>query len=291
MVLEYSYCALKARKRDWDRFICTLFAPQDLREDLFAILAFNAEIARTREVVSEPMLGEIRLQWWRDALAKIYGQDDIGSNVDLKGHEVLNALGTVISDYDLPKRYFDTLIDVRAQDMTDNLPENVPALRAYAHGSSVMLNELILEILCWQRSGEADLFRECIQEAGLAWALTGLVRATGSLSRCGSIMIPQSVLDECGVEKDDVLARRITPEISQAIREVCHFSWGHIDKARKSAPRKIKRCRSLLLPVTLAESFLRRIEKAGFNPFDETIEKGRTGRQVKLAVKALRGGF
>ena len=60
------------RQHDRDRFLTTLFAPDDRREDLLALYAFNHEVAKTREVVSEPTLGRIRLQWWRDNLEAIY---------------------------------------------------------------------------------------------------------------------------------------------------------------------------------------------------------------------------
>src|SRR3546814_16622414 len=67
-----SYCASQLRRYDPDRFLTALFAPPERRESLFAIYAFNLEIAKTREVISEPMLGQIRLQWWRDSITQIY---------------------------------------------------------------------------------------------------------------------------------------------------------------------------------------------------------------------------
>jgi NADH dehydrogenase [ubiquinone] 1 alpha subcomplex assembly factor 6 len=59
------------RRHDRDRFLTTLFAPAAERQALLALYAFNHEVAKTREVVSEPMLGRIRLQWWRDSLDQI----------------------------------------------------------------------------------------------------------------------------------------------------------------------------------------------------------------------------
>ena len=67
-----SLCAQEVRRHDWDRYLFTLFAPADVREDLFTILAFNTEIARIPDMVSEPLLGQIRLQWWQDSINKIY---------------------------------------------------------------------------------------------------------------------------------------------------------------------------------------------------------------------------
>ena len=56
------------RRHDRDRYQTALFAPADRREALFALYAFNYEIARVRESVTQPMLGQIRLQWWREVI-------------------------------------------------------------------------------------------------------------------------------------------------------------------------------------------------------------------------------
>ncbi len=86
-----SYCAAEVRRFDPDRYLCALFAPPGRREDVFALYAFNVEIARTRESVSEPMLGMVRLQWWRDAIAAIYGGTP-------PRHEVLGASAAAVAE-------------------------------------------------------------------------------------------------------------------------------------------------------------------------------------------------
>ena len=64
--------AATLRQHDRDRYLTTLFAPSDRRGALIALYSFNFEVAKTREVVREPLLGRIRLQWWRDAIDEIY---------------------------------------------------------------------------------------------------------------------------------------------------------------------------------------------------------------------------
>ena len=65
---DFTRCAALVREADRDRYLAALFAPADKRDALFALYAFNVEIARVRDVAREPMPGEIRLQWWREAL-------------------------------------------------------------------------------------------------------------------------------------------------------------------------------------------------------------------------------
>ena len=62
---------------DNDRFLTALFAAAAEREALFALYAFNIEIAKTRETVSEPLIGQMRLQWWRDAIDEIFGDGPV----------------------------------------------------------------------------------------------------------------------------------------------------------------------------------------------------------------------
>src|SRR6201993_4547541 len=60
--------AALVRRHDPDRFLTALFAPPDRRDALLTLYAFNHELARAREVVSEPPLALLRLQWWREVV-------------------------------------------------------------------------------------------------------------------------------------------------------------------------------------------------------------------------------
>src|SRR5258708_39658912 len=64
----YAHCEALVRAADKDWYLAGLFAPAAARRHLYALYAFACEIARVREAAREPLPGEIRLQWWRDAL-------------------------------------------------------------------------------------------------------------------------------------------------------------------------------------------------------------------------------
>ena len=84
-----------------------LFAPADRREALWALYAFNHEVAKTREVVTETRLGLIRLQWWKDAVLGIFnGQKPLK-------HQVVEPLAEAIAKYSLPREPFETLMSAR----------------------------------------------------------------------------------------------------------------------------------------------------------------------------------
>src|SRR5580704_15885570 len=93
------------RNHDRDRFQTALFAPAGSREALFALYAFNYEIARVRESVREAMLGQIRLQWWREAIAAAY------AGAPPRRHEVVEPLTAALRAPGLSREHFERLID------------------------------------------------------------------------------------------------------------------------------------------------------------------------------------
>ena len=92
--MQDAHCEALVRAADKDRFLATLFAPAEHRGALFALYAFNLEVARVREVVREPLSGEIRLQWWSDVL-RGEGRGEVGA------HPVAAALRATIARYQL----------------------------------------------------------------------------------------------------------------------------------------------------------------------------------------------
>jgi phytoene synthase len=162
---EQSYCADQVRQSDWDRFICTLFAPADRRPALFALLAFNLEIARTRMVVSERLLGEIRLQWWRDAFAAIYAGD-----IAVLRHPVVEALKPAIETYRLDRAVFEAMIDARSDELDDDPATDLARLEAHARASESNLIKLQMAVLGRPHDALAD-------DVAIAWTIARLAPA------------------------------------------------------------------------------------------------------------------
>src|ERR1043166_4443294 len=103
----FDECTALVRASDPDRYLATLFAPAPLRPHLYALYAFNVEIARVAESVREPMLGAIRLEWWRETIE----QAKAGKP---RNHAVAEAIAHSFSHFDLPLAMFETLIEARA---------------------------------------------------------------------------------------------------------------------------------------------------------------------------------
>lgn len=162
--MTLSYCGETVRKHDPDRFLLSLFAKPDQRESLWALYAFNHEIAKTREVVTETKLGLIRLQWWRDEVAKVYAET-------VSQHQVLEPLAAAIRAHTLPKDLFDNLIYAREFDLEDRQPATVEGLVKYAEFTSLPL--LQLSLLCLGETADESKLRD----VATGYALTGILRA------------------------------------------------------------------------------------------------------------------
>lgn len=176
---EQSYCADQARRNDWDRFICALFAPREARETLFALIAFNSELARTRAVVSEPLLGQIRLQWWRDAIAAIYG--DAPATSATANHPILAPLARAIAAYSLNRAAFDAMIDARSDELEENGFASIDSITAYAEATSGNLARLQIAIIGHGVNPPPPTIRAA-DEVSIAWGFVELMRG-GRISR------------------------------------------------------------------------------------------------------------
>ena len=135
-----TYSAAESRRLDRERFIACLFAPAEKREALFALIAFNLEIAKIRETVSEVMIGHIRLQCWRETIEGIYAGT-------VRKHAVAEALAQAIEAAGLPRAAFDRMIDARAADLDEVPPETLAQLETYAGDTAGELAILIAKTL------------------------------------------------------------------------------------------------------------------------------------------------
>ena len=202
------YCGELVQKHDPDRFLQTMFMPADVREDLWALFAFNHEIAKTREVVSDSTLGLIRLQWWRDAIKGIY-EDGV-----YQDHEVIKPLAAAIKKHDLPREHFDKLAYAREFDLEGLSPGNVEGLLNYADFTTQPLFKLALII-----SG-ADPDQHVVQPVAINYALAGVLRATASFARQHRFYLPEDLMTTYNVSKEHFFEEQSRENLQSVIKDV-----------------------------------------------------------------------
>jgi phytoene synthase len=256
-----SAVASLVRRYDPDRFQTALFAPAERREALFALYAFNSEIARVRERTREPTLGQIRLQWWREAIAAAFAEGPV------RRHEVMEPLTAAIRAHGLDRAAFETLIDAREGDLDEAPPPSLAALEAYAEASSAPLVQLALEVL-----GVRDAAaREAGRRVGIGYALAGLLRAMPFRVRAGRPPIPQDIAEQTGLDRRDWQALRATPALRAATAEIAGAAARHLAAARAARSAVPHRAVPALLPAVVAGRALRRLARVGWDPFDPRV--------------------
>lgn len=255
LAAAWVYCSAQARAADHDRWLCSLFAPEAARRDLWALLAFNAEIARTREVVREPMLGQIRLQWWREAIAEAY-------DGNVRAHQVMAPLADAIRRRRPPRERFETLLDSRLRDLDDQPFDSLPALEAYGAATSGTLSLLMLDLL----DVDDESARQAAGAIGTAWALVGLARATPHLAARRRLMLPRDLLGD--INPESLFTGRPDARLAEVLRAVLDRASALLVEARRHRRAVPPAALPALLPARVLDQQIARIRGAGFRVFE-----------------------
>ncbi|MFZ5729783.1 MAG: squalene/phytoene synthase family protein [Pseudomonadota bacterium] len=150
--------ALVARV-DPDRWLSSrLIADPEARADAIAIYAYDHELARAPRVASNPLLGEIRLTWWREVL------DETFEGRAVRRHPTAQALAAAVRRHDLPRTSLEAMIDARYREL-DPAPMAPEEALAWARGTAGEASRLVARRLAGAADGDKA------EAAGAAWAL------------------------------------------------------------------------------------------------------------------------
>jgi NADH dehydrogenase [ubiquinone] 1 alpha subcomplex assembly factor 6 len=273
--------AALVRRHDRDRFQTVLFAPAARREALFALYAFNYEIASVREIVTQPILGQMRLQWWRESIAAAFEGGAV------RHHAVVAPLTEAIRERGLTRTHFDRLIDGREIDLEEEPPANLAALEHYAEATSAQLVYLALEAL-GVRDRAVD---EAGRHIGIAYALVGLIRAIPFRTGQSRPWIPADVAARAGLTDRDYRAVRGNPALREAVAEIAAAASRHVSAARAARAKITRSALPALLPAIIAQHSLTRLKSAGYDPFDASLATPDPLQSWRLAAAALLNRF
>ncbi|HEV2545798.1 MAG TPA: phytoene/squalene synthase family protein [Stellaceae bacterium] len=267
------------RRHDRDRFLTALFASGECRDDLFALYAFNHEVAKTREVVSEAALGRVRLQWWRECVAGIYAGEV------LRRHEVMEPLAIAVRRHVLPRESFDRLIDARESDLENGPPDSLAALERYLDATSGSLVSLALAAL----GSTGEEAAAAAHAVGIAYGLTGLLRAIPIHARAKRLYLPHDLSAAAGLSPErDLFELRSSPELRRVVAQLADFATAHLAVAETTAAHLRQSAIPALLPAVLARADLARLKRARYDPFARLVRRHDPWRGWRLTWAAWR---
>ena len=251
-----AFCAELVRTHDFARYASTLFVPARERRALLALYAFNAEISRVHDLVSQPLPGEIRLQWWTDMLAGS-GHGNVESN------PVAAELLLAIRNFRLPVGPLSRLVEEHQFDLYNDPMPSMAALEGYLNGTTSALFSLAAHVMT-RPSEEID---HLAQHAGLTQGIAQVIAALPRDASRRQLFLPLQFLDQHGGDIEDVFAGRQTPQLRTAIDHLVGEADSHLKTARSLLPTVPPGARPIFLPLALAERDLARMSRAGTDPF------------------------
>ena len=171
---DLTACAALVQKGDPDRFAATMASPVAARRVLFPLYAFNVEVSRAPWVTQEPMIAEMRLQWWRDAL------EEIGSGKPVRRHEVVTPLAAILDS--TAAETLDKLVQARRWDIYRDAFEDQAHFEAYLDATAAGLMWVAARAL-----GAGEFSEDTVRRLGAATGLARFFQAVPELESRGRI--------------------------------------------------------------------------------------------------------
>jgi phytoene synthase len=251
-----TFCADLVRNHDFPRYAATLFVPAAERRALLALYAFNVEIVRVRDQVSQPLPGEIRFQWWTDLFSGLV-------HGSAEGNPVAAELLRAIRDFDLPVEPLSLLIDEHQFDLYNDPMPTMTALEGYLAATSSALFALAARIM-----GEAsDASEHLARHAGLAQGIAQVIANLPRDSAHRQLFLPQQFLTSHGCGIEDLFAGKQTPNLNAVLDQLVGEARQHLATASSLLAQVAPPARAALLPLSQARADLDRLSRPGRNPF------------------------
>ena len=246
-----AFCADLVRSHDFGRYASTLFLPARQRRAILALYAFNVEIVRVRDQVSQPLPGEIRLQWWTDMLAgHVHGS--------VEGNPVAAELLTAIRDHDLPVELLSRLVEEHQFDLYNDPMPTMAALEGYLTETCSALLTLAAQV----GSATSPVIDHLARHAGLA---QGMAQIIANLPRDASrrqLFVPQQLLESQGSAMEDLFSGKEAAGLRPALDQLANEARQHLVTAFSLLPEVPPAARPMFLPLALVRRDLARLTRA-----------------------------
>jgi len=275
---DIAYVTALVRDVDRPRYYATLFAPAALRADLFALYGFAAEVARVPDQVSEPGLGEIRLRWWRDALAQATEHQGGGSA------PALRAVAGTIARHRLPLAPFDALIEARSAD----LYSDPPASRADVEGRMGETESALFQMAAIIFGAAGPETAEAAGHAGIAYGIArGLAEFASARAR-GRTILSADILAAEGLTSADVFATERRTELAAAVGQLAELARRHLGLGRFATTNLARQFRPAFLPLAPVGPLLNRVERLGAAIAERNAHLSDFESLLRIAIARLR---
>lgn len=277
---SFAHAAEALRQGDRDRYLATLVLTGDYRDAVTALYAFNADVASIRERVSDPAPGEIRLQWWADALEG----DGHGA---VRQNPIADALLDTVARYSIPTGTLLRLIAARRFDLYDDPMPDLETFEGYAGETVSTLYQLAAMIL---NDGAVVEAGDAAGHLGVAHAMIGHLRAFGHVSAQGRIMLPWSIFEANGVREQEIFSGVDSEGIHEALGQIADLASTHLDKAQRAIALLPGPLKPAFAPVAVLKAQLAKVANRTASPFAPAPEEADWRKITRLMWWGISGG-
>lgn len=271
-----SHAAPFLRENDRDRYFASLLIPEKARPAVQALYAFNADVASIRDRAREPAPGEIRLQWWADAISG----DGHGA---VRNNPIAAELLDAIAAYNLPAGPLLRLIEARRFDLYDDPMPDLQSFEGYAGETASVLYQLAAMIL---NDGNEIETGDAAGHLGVAQALLGHLRAFGLNASQGRIFLPLSLLSANGVAESEIFSGTDSEGLRAAWGQCVELAGEHLEKAAMAILKLPRVLRPAFAPIALQRLYLRQVPRQA--PFAPPAEPAEWRRIAAVTLWSLR---
>ncbi|WP_291842902.1 squalene/phytoene synthase family protein [Maricaulis sp.] len=259
---------------DPDRYLCALFAKPQERAGLLALYGLNHELGRAADSSSESLIGEMKLTWWRDAIADLHADPP-----RVRRHDVTEGLAALTDRISLDQ--LTPLVEARFDDIAARPYSDLDDLLAYVDATAVRLVRLALIVV----DAVDAVPEDSIRDAGRAWGLTGLLRAFPMRAQIGRAPIGGEALAAAGVTPAMMAQGLGQAQVAEARAGIIAAARSAVEGLQAARPLPAEAVPAMGYCL-LAAGYLKRLPD---NPYALAADINPLARRLRLTWLALTG--
>ncbi len=270
------------RNHSIDRYLATLYLPQDARADIFALYGFDAEICNIANIVNEPMMGEIRLQWWRELIA--------GTRPgEAANHPIAMALLTAINRHNLPVEVFDNYLQARVFDLYNDAMPDLTTFEGYAGETTSVLFQLIANITGGNHM--AGQTATAAGHAGVAWTIVKILKKLPVHRAQQRTFIPTEIMLQSGVSSEIYQAGEVNAAMTDLVNAMTNLANEHLKKFEQALAELPSNQKSAFLPMCLIGPYIEKLKSSAANTAAQPVDIAQWRKQIYLWRASRKGSF
>ncbi|XP_059147737.1 NADH dehydrogenase (ubiquinone) complex I, assembly factor 6-like [Physella acuta] len=280
---NYNYCLELVKKNDYENYLACLLLPKVVHRAVFALRAFNVELAQVRDNVSERQIGLMKMRFWKDTIDNIFQSSQSTVPHTPVAFELAGACGY----FKLSKQWLQKIIDARTQQLERDNFTTVKSVEDYADQVNASLYFLMLECLRIKNI-HAD---HAASHLGKAQGLVTVLRATPYHASRRQVFLPMETLAKHRVSQEDIVRGKISQQVKDAVFDVASIANHHLTKARSLKDSLPPQSQLVFLNASVCDHYLKTLQKVDFNIFDGKLQQRNPLLAMEMYLHRLRKKF